>query len=318
MSATTIQPKIKIKKLAKKDGDEALQEAPIEEHFVLRLPPALANSLREPIRNRALPTDLSIQFKDSRHGKFTINGKSLNCTLIDLPCITESLKTIDNKQFYKIADVSQMLVVHPGKYQGEKDYSTPDGLTYPLRNVRNARFRKRMNKKLIEDVEQEVERLLAADLDAEDVHYEVHERKEIGSEEEESEAEASDEGDEFDLGAAIEEMDKEEVVEEEHAEQEDDSESEESDDSIDEAQSDANEDNELEIKKKALRNEISTLEQKLAEKNQLVNNQVNAIMKERFQGIVDKLVSEINLKKDSLKKLSEEVQKEDLDEDEDL
>ena len=44
-----------------------------------------------------------------------IGSKTLNTTLVDLPCISESLKTLDNKQFYKIADISQMIICHERK-----------------------------------------------------------------------------------------------------------------------------------------------------------------------------------------------------------
>jgi transcription initiation factor TFIID subunit 7 len=318
-------PKITIKKIApKKDVDEALQEAPTEEHFVIRFPPALANQLREPIAKREVPFDLQLNWKDSRHGKFTYGNKSYNATLVDLPCITESLKTIDNKQFYKIADVSQMVVVHESRYHGPKDYAWPDGLTYPLRNVRNARFRKRMSKRVIEDVEAEVERLLAADLEAEDVRYEVHDRREnedMDEDEEMEESEAGDEeNDDFDLEAAIDEaIDKDDGKDGDDNQDEDsDNESEESDNESEQEDNqsdggDQDEHNELKIQAKALRSEIQVLESKLHEKNMQVENQVNAIMKERFKGIVSKLAMELSHKKEQLQKVEEEILNEEED-----
>jgi TATA-binding protein-associated factor Taf7 len=47
----------------------------------------------------------------------------------------------------------------------------PHGLSAPLKFVRKRRFRKRISKQAIEDVEREVERLLQADIEAEDVRY---------------------------------------------------------------------------------------------------------------------------------------------------
>jgi transcription initiation factor TFIID subunit 7 len=109
---------------------------------------------------------------NSRHGKLTVGGKTLNTTLVDLPAIVESLKTLDNKQFYKIADICQMVVATEKKSAVlGRDYNWPDGLTPVLEDCRNSRFRKRMNKKIIEDVEQEVERLLVTDFEADDVTY---------------------------------------------------------------------------------------------------------------------------------------------------
>lgn len=46
---------------------------------------------------------------DSRHGTVSLDGESLSAKLVDLPCIIESLKTLDMKNFYKTADISQVL-----------------------------------------------------------------------------------------------------------------------------------------------------------------------------------------------------------------
>lgn len=45
---------------------------------------------------------------DSRRGHFYIDGKRYNVTLMDLPTIIESQKTLDKKQFFKVADISQV------------------------------------------------------------------------------------------------------------------------------------------------------------------------------------------------------------------
>lgn len=37
-----------------------------------------------------------------------MDGKKYDTTLVDLPTIIESQKTLDNKQFYKIADICQV------------------------------------------------------------------------------------------------------------------------------------------------------------------------------------------------------------------
>lgn len=271
--------------LHEKSFDEALSEAPIEEHFVLRLPEKVAQNLRKMVQSRGEFSEeqLSLAWKDQRHGKMTVLGQTLSTTLVDLPCITESYKTLDNKQFYKIADVSQMVIAHPRTNpptQG-KDYTWPDGLSYPLRDIRNSRFRKRMNKKVVEDVELEVERLLLADFEADDVTFEVLERKENESSEEDEELSEDDsdigQGVDFDIDAAIDEaLDKPDEEEEEES----DDESDESDqEEVD--PDEKNEENELKIQANSLRHEISAMEIKLEEKNKLALNQVNAIMKVR-------------------------------------
>lgn len=111
---------------------------------------------------------------------------------MDLPCIIESHKTLDNKQIFKIADISQMLLVEhavgsesevvgqssrerstAGKsgYNGD-DYVYPHGITPPMQWARKRRFRKRIHNRAIETVEKEVDNLLNDDRRAERVEYE--------------------------------------------------------------------------------------------------------------------------------------------------
>ena len=47
---------------------------------------------------------------DFRHGTVRLDGESLSAKLVDLPCVIESLKTLDMKTFYKTADICQVLV----------------------------------------------------------------------------------------------------------------------------------------------------------------------------------------------------------------
>ncbi|KAJ3328002.1 hypothetical protein HDU91_004220 [Kappamyces sp. JEL0680] len=172
-----------------------------------------------------------------------------------------------------------------------------------------------MNKKIVEDVEQEVERLLLADYEAEDVTYEVLERKENEEEDEDDDDEDEDMGNEvrggdsddedFDLNAVIDEALEE--PEEDADESEDDESAEESDQDPEEDPDEKNEENELKIQAITLRHEIAAMEVKLAEKNDQVSNQVNLIMKERFRGIVEKLARELELKREQLEKLQEEI-----------
>lgn len=45
---------------------------------------------------------------DGRHGIVRVDRVPLACKLVDLPCMIESLKTVDKKTFYKTADVCQV------------------------------------------------------------------------------------------------------------------------------------------------------------------------------------------------------------------
>ena len=293
---------------------EEYGEAPIEEQFVIRFPPKVASLIRPLVKERAIPPDLEIHVKENTRGcKFQYKQIKLNGTLVDLPCITESLKTIDNKQFYKIADVAQMMIFSDNPQDLKfKDHTSLDGLTYPMRNAKELRFRKRMSKKVIEIVEQEVERLLSQDLLAEDVKYEIHERGEEEMEEEEEEEmdnpEESDAEDDFDLSAIIDKTLEQDTmtqpIEEEDADEDNDNKSSEEEDSEQEVELE-NDDNDTELVQmiKALKNEITLLESKLQEKQDQCEQMVNVIMKERLRGICVKLSQELEHKREQLNKL---------------
>lgn len=50
----------------------------------------------------------SASVADGRHGIVRVDRVPLACKLVDLPCMIESLKTVDKKTFYKTADVCQV------------------------------------------------------------------------------------------------------------------------------------------------------------------------------------------------------------------
>lgn len=183
-----------------KNKDDAPHE--LESQFILRLPPEYASTVRRAVQsgNVNLKDRLTIELhSDGRHGIVRVDHVPLAAKLVDLPCIMESLKTIDKKTFYKTADVCQMLVctldgelfppleeptgtTDPKSSKKkdkdrEKKFIWNHGITLPLKNVRKRRFRKTAKKKAqyIEspDVEKEVKRLLSTDAEAVSVRWEV-------------------------------------------------------------------------------------------------------------------------------------------------
>lgn len=120
-----------------------------------------------------------ILYVDSRRAVFHIGTSTYSAKLVDLPCIAESQKTLDNKQMFKVADIcqvgdssiqcsyhcgvlmqpaSQMLVVE-NKIDNDEPVSNqrtfnidefiwPHGITPPLHHVRKRRFRKRVNRRV--------------------------------------------------------------------------------------------------------------------------------------------------------------------------
>ncbi|XP_071535957.1 transcription initiation factor TFIID subunit 7 isoform X2 [Panulirus ornatus] len=174
------------------------QGAELENQFVLKLPPAQATVLKEAIRQGQtnIKDRLSIQLDftndkdDMRNGVITFDTIMYRARLMDIPTIMETWKSIDGKNFYKTADVCQMLMVReeedppeeedPKKKRRDpnkvdKKYLWPHGYTPPLKNVRKRRFRKTLRKKNLDlpEIEKEVKRLLRTDNEATSIRWEV-------------------------------------------------------------------------------------------------------------------------------------------------
>lgn len=173
----------------------------LENQFVLRIPEEPARAIRKAIQSGAsnLKERLFIQMEpDSgpntqylRRGQVQFDGWNLNGIMMDLPTIVESQKTIDGKNFYKTADISQVLICKEGEFKEndetnrqkkekdpskvDKKYLHPHGIAPPLKNVKKRRFRKTKDQKYVEgpEVEKEVKRLLREDNEAVSVKWEV-------------------------------------------------------------------------------------------------------------------------------------------------
>ncbi|KAK7041535.1 transcription initiation factor TFIID subunit 7 [Halocaridina rubra] len=174
------------------------QGADLENHFILRVPPAQAAVLKDTIRQGqmnikdrlAIQLDITNDKDDMRNGIITFDTIMYKARLMDFPTIMETWKSIDGKSFYKTADVCQMLMVRdeedppeeddPKKkrrdpHKVDKKYLWPHGYTPPLKNVRKRRFRKTLRKKNLDlpEIEKEVKRLLRTDNEAINVKWEV-------------------------------------------------------------------------------------------------------------------------------------------------
>lgn len=167
----------------------------LESQFVMRLPEEPAKVLKEILKSgENLKNRLTIQINnDMRDGEVRFDHWLMHAKIVDLPTIIESLKTIDNKSFYKTADICQMMICKeepdqptveeesPAKnkkkdpYKVDKKFLWPHGITPPTKNVRKRRFRKTLKKKYVEapEIEKEVKRLLRADNEAVSVNWEV-------------------------------------------------------------------------------------------------------------------------------------------------
>ncbi|KAK3945352.1 transcription initiation factor TFIID subunit 7 [Diplogelasinospora grovesii] len=197
----------------------------IEEQFLLRMMPGEhCEYLQKAVAERKIGVpkhlggaDVQMKFLDEegRRIMFIIQGQPYAAILLDLPTITEGMKTWDKKAMVKSADICQMLLVF-AKVKNEEEAKTaplpkavehghrwPHGITPPMHDARNRRFRKRLSKLEIQNKEAEVERLLTADKDAVSTKYEfvderatlapaAEEEDEMEYEEEEEEEEEAD------------------------------------------------------------------------------------------------------------------------------
>ncbi|XKL67736.1 hypothetical protein PGB90_003227 [Kerria lacca] len=167
----------------------------LESQFILRLPSEVAKILRETLKSGASLKDrLMIKLEnDVRRGEVIFDHWHFYARIVDLPCIVESLKTIDSKSAYKTADICQMMICKEGEdpipsdeedknkvkkkdpTKVDKKYLWPHGITPPMKNVRRRRFRKTLRKKYVEapEIEKEIKRLLRGDSDAVNVKWEV-------------------------------------------------------------------------------------------------------------------------------------------------
>ncbi|KAI9657743.1 MAG: hypothetical protein M1821_002919 [Bathelium mastoideum] len=161
----------------------------IESQFILRMAPGDdCDYLRKAIEEKKLGlklseggADVALRFLDreGRRSIVTIRGKHYAASMVDLPCVIESMKSWDRRGWWKSADLCQMLLVlgpvaneeaaRTVALPREVDQTTwqyAHGLTPPMHWVRKRRFRKRVSYRTIEAVEDEVERLLEKDKNA--------------------------------------------------------------------------------------------------------------------------------------------------------
>jgi transcription initiation factor TFIID subunit 7 len=178
------------------EAEDREEDPTIEEEFILRMMPGDdCDYLRQAITDKRIGipvasggADVRMRFYDGdgRRAAVTIRRKPYAATLVDLPCIVEGMKSWDKRGWWKSADICQMLWVFAPITKEEEaktiplpsiidpqTYQYPHGLTPPMHYARKRRFRKRISRTAIEAVEDAVEKLLAADAQADDVGWEM-------------------------------------------------------------------------------------------------------------------------------------------------
>ncbi|KAH9387504.1 transcription initiation factor TFIID subunit 7 [Nematocida major] len=140
----------------------------MEDQFIIRPPESICEKVHADIKKGALHK-ISIRMTGPREGTLTYENKAYPGIIADLPCIIESHKTLDNRQFIKTADISKILIFSEDKARAEKasEEGPLSGITPPMRYVKRRRFRKRLTKvPIIEEIEREVNGLMQRDKEA--------------------------------------------------------------------------------------------------------------------------------------------------------
>lgn len=153
----------------------------IEDGIILRM---LPDPNLDILRSASVSGDLSgisIYWKDKRRAILKIHGEMYAGKLVELPTVVDVHKTLDKKNMFKTIDVCQMLLIvkkisnereildiHVDKEFGE---TFPDGITPPMESSKY-RFTKKYEQRVIQNIEDEVEKLLKLDAEAESSTYE--------------------------------------------------------------------------------------------------------------------------------------------------
>ncbi|KAF7683745.1 Transcription initiation factor TFIID subunit 7 [Astathelohania contejeani] len=136
----------------------------MEQQFILRVPANL--SIEEESFELKVLSDNKVILKNDKE---VYEG-----VVVKLPTIIESHKTLDNKQFYKVADVGSMIQIKDKKGEDIEDDKElnielleTSGITPPMKFAKIRRFRKKHTKAYkAEEIERKVEELLKRDAEA--------------------------------------------------------------------------------------------------------------------------------------------------------
>ncbi|KAI1368787.1 hypothetical protein F5Y08DRAFT_228781 [Xylaria arbuscula] len=183
--------------------------------------------------------DFSVQFVDSkeRRAMVTINGINYAAVLVQLPTITEAMKTWDRRSMMKNSDVTEMLLcfaVVTNELEAKttplppmvmkNELKWPHGITPPMHDAANRRFRKTLSEKQWERTQSLVSKLLEDDAAADEVRTDLimDEDGDMNSDDEED-AEGELEADDYfgdqtqqdmEVDAEVEEADEEDLLRE--------------------------------------------------------------------------------------------------------
>ncbi|KAF6837560.1 transcription initiation factor tfiid subunit 7 [Colletotrichum plurivorum] len=204
------------------EASDQEKDPTIEEQFILRMMPGEhCDYVRKCIEEGkvGMPrkdggADIAIKFfdDDSRRAMVMVKGQHFAAVMVEMPTITEGMKSWDRKTFMKSADICHMLLVFQQVRSEEEakkaplpsmiqpGFKWPHGLTPPMHDAANQRFAKIISRSEIELKENEVKKLLAADAAATSSKYELIDDRRVQSGDEYSEDEQDADGEADDSG----------------------------------------------------------------------------------------------------------------------
>ena len=170
--------------------EKIIRVSEIENNLILNVPESIGEKIHKLITEQKLedknsqnpknnynieiienPSESISDVNNSRKMIFNFNGELHPITILDLPCHIEAEKTIDYKNYYKGADICQMMYVHDDKLKQEEDlnnfnpftsscdkkftkllwtkdpdhkYKLKHGLGKATRNIRHRRFKRKL------------------------------------------------------------------------------------------------------------------------------------------------------------------------------
>lgn len=201
-------PKVRVKP-TRVPGDGYDSEAPdveddplIEQGIVVRfLDDANLDAVHNAVDSADL-SDINVKWLTRERAIVTVQATLYSAVLLDLPTLTEVYKTIDKKNIFKALDVCQILLVlrqiDPRNLNVERDfelsserlhvhpmYRVPntelkplatvykDGVQYPFEDVHRRFKPRKLDHRVLEDIDAKVDELIRLDNDAEEVQFEV-------------------------------------------------------------------------------------------------------------------------------------------------
>ena len=105
------------------DTSKIFRDHELDQGFILRANKDVAKILQTAIKDEQVSkedskrnpcADLALTLLDANKRTYglTIANRLYLCSLVDMPCIVEAMKTLDQKTFFKSCDAAQMMYVH--------------------------------------------------------------------------------------------------------------------------------------------------------------------------------------------------------------